>query len=234
VTEKTPLALLPGLLLNEGLWAPLAPALSARATVHVADFTTQDSVAEMARSVLEAMPPRFALAGLSMGGYVALEIMRQVPERVIRLALLDTQARADSDTVRQRRLALIEMAKMGKFKGVTPRLLPMLIHKDRLADATVTGPILDMAEMIGRDAFFRQQNAILTRPDSRQDLVRITCPTLVLCGRQDALTPLARHTEMAAGISNSRLKIIENCGHIPPLERPAETLAELQSWLSYS
>ncbi|MGO1117686.1 alpha/beta fold hydrolase [Rhodovibrionaceae bacterium A322] len=231
MSEKTPLALLPGLLLNEGLWAPLMPKLRVISEPYVADFTSQDSVAAMARSVLEAMPPRFALAALSMGGYVAFEILRQAPERVTKLALLDTQAPDDSEEVRQRRHALIDLAKIGKFKGVTPRLLPLLIHKSRLEDDTVTRPILDMAEAVGRDAFLRQQNAILTRPDSRPTLVKIACPTLVLCGRQDALTPLVRHTEMAAGIRNSRLTVIEDCGHLPPLEQPEETWNALERWL---
>jgi len=134
VSEKTPLALLPGLLLDGTFWHHQVAALADIAEPWVADFTSQDSIAAMAQSVLAAMPERFALCGLSMGGYVAQEIMRQAPERVERLALLDTKARPDDADTTARRRGLIELAQKGAFKGVTPRLLPLLIHPDRLED----------------------------------------------------------------------------------------------------
>jgi pimeloyl-ACP methyl ester carboxylesterase len=232
VSDKIPLALLPGLLLDGGLWREQLTGLADISTPWVADFTTQDNVADMARSVLAAMPERFALAGLSMGGYVALEVMRQAPGRVTRLALLDTKARPDEPELTQRRRDLMALATRGEFKGVTPRLLPMLVHRDRLDDAALTGEIMAMAGRIGRDAFLRQQQAILTRPDSRPTLATIACPTLVLCGREDQLTPVAHHTEMAAGIANARLVVIEACGHLPPMERPTQSTEELRRWLS--
>src|SRR5215469_12309391 len=185
--EKTPLLLLPGLLCDAELWRPQVAALADIAAPVIGDLTRHDSMEAMAAAMLAEMPGRFALAGLSMGGYVAQEIMRQAPERVLRLALLDTSARADSEEQRSRRRGLIELASMGQFKGVTPRLLPLLIHPDRLPDAPLVAIVTGMAERVGKEAFLRQQKAILGRRDGRGDLARIACPTLILCGREDAL-----------------------------------------------
>lgn len=232
MTDRTPLALLPGLLLGADLWRHQTQELSDLADIRVADFSTQDNVSDMAKSVLEMMPQRFALAGLSMGGYVAQEVMRQAPDRVERLALMDTRACPDEEEVVSLRRGLMELARKGRFKGVTPRLLPMLVHEGRLEDKDLCDRILAMAENIGRDGFIRQQQAILDRPDFRPDLARITCPTLVLCGREDQLTPVEAHRQMAAGIADSRLVILEHCGHLPPMEKPQETTAELRRWLT--
>ena len=231
-TAREPLALLPGLLCDGALWRPQIEGLSDIAACRVADFTTQDSIAAMAESVLALMPEeRFSLAGLSMGGYVALEVMRQAPQRVRRLALLDSRATPDTPEETRRRRGLIELAEKGRFKGVTPRLLPLLIHEARQEDAALTGAVLGMAERVGKTAFIRQQRAIVGRPDSRADLAAIACPTLVLCGRQDALTPLARHEEMAAAIPDADLVVIEDCGHLSSLERPDQVTAALRAWL---
>ncbi|MFD1378987.1 alpha/beta fold hydrolase [Fodinicurvata halophila] len=158
--------------------------------------------------------------------------MRQAPERVERLALLDTRASPDEDEVVARRKDLMKLAERGRFRGVTPRLLPMLVHEDRLEDRALCNRILAMAERIGRDGFIRQQEAILNRPDFRPTLARITCPTLVLCGREDKLTPVALHREMAAGIATSRMVVLEHSGHLPPMEKPEETTVELRRWLT--
>jgi pimeloyl-ACP methyl ester carboxylesterase len=227
-----PLALLPGLLCDDALWQGQVAGLDGLADCRVADFSSQDSVAAMAESVLAMMPGRFALAALSMGGYVAFEVLRRAPERVARLALLDTKARPDTPEQTQRRHGLIALAEKGRFKGVTPRLLPLLVHPSRLEEEALPAAVIAMAERIGKQAFLRQQRAILTRTDSRPDLVRISCPTLVLCGRQDALTPLECHTEMAAGIANSRMMVLDDCGHLAPMERPDEVTAALKAWLS--
>jgi len=231
MANRVPLALLPGLLLDRVLWRAQIDGLADMADCRVADLTARDSVSGMAADVLAAMPERFALAALSMGGYVALEIMRQTPERVLALALLDTTARPDSDDQTARRRGLIELAKKGKFKGVTRQLMPMLVHADRLNETALTGEVMAMAERIGRDAFLRQQTAIMTRSDSRPLLAQIACPSLILCGRQDALTPLAWHMEMATAIPEAHLVVIEDCGHLAPLERPAEVTAALRRWL---
>lgn len=232
MTAPPPLALLPGLLCDGALWRAQLEGLADRAICRVADFTSQDSMAAMAESVLAMMPDRFALAGLSMGGYVAFEVMRQAPERITRLALLDTSARPDTPEQLSRRRDLIALARKGDFKGVTAQLLPLLLNSAHVADQALADEVIAMAGRVGRDAFLRQQAAIMSRPDSRPDLVRIDCPTLVLCGRQDALTPPAWHTEIAAGIARSRLVVLENCGHLAPMERPAEVTAALVDWLA--
>ncbi|MGH6868454.1 MAG: alpha/beta fold hydrolase, partial [Methylocella sp.] len=151
---------------------------------------------------------------------------------VYRLALLDTSARADTPEQISRRRDLIELAERGEFKGVTPRLLPMFVHSDRLNDKALTGAVTSMAERVGRDAFLRQQKAIIGRVDSRASLSNIRCPTLVLCGRQDILTPPALAEEIAAGIPGARLDLIDHCGHLSTMERPEAVTAELRQWLT--
>ncbi len=228
---RTPLILLPGLLCDRALWEPQIAALSGLADMAVGDLTHDDSMAGMARSVLEMAPERFALAGFSMGGYVALEIMRQAPERVTRLALLDTSARPDTPEQTASRRALMNMCDAGEFKGVTPRLLPRWIHPSRLEDKALTETVMTMTGRVGRDAFLRQQTAIIGRPDSRPGLSRIQCPALVLCGREDEVTPVELHREMAADIPNARLVVVPECGHLSPLERPEQVNAALRRWL---
>jgi len=197
----------------------------------VGETRLDDSFSEMATRILASAPDRFSLAGLSMGGYVCMEIMAQAPERVERLALFDTSARADSPDQTRRRKALIELASIGKFKGVTPRLLPLLIHSNRRSDETLTQSIIDMAGRIGQDGFLRQQTAIMNRPDRRGEMTSYEIPTMIVCGRQDALTPVHLHEEMADLIPEARLCIIEECGHLPTLERPYAATALMRDWL---
>lgn len=227
------LVFLPGLLCDARLYDHQTEHLAEIAECRVADLSLDDSIAEMAERVLDNCPPRFALAGLSMGGYVALEIMRRAPDRVERLALLDTSARPDTPEQSRRRRGLLALASGGRFRGVTPRLLPQLIHPDRQAETMLTDPIMHMAERIGPEAFRRQQTAILNRPDSRPQLGAIACPTLVLCGRQDALTPLERSEELAALTPGARLAVVEDCGHLSTMERPQAATALLRDWLLY-
>jgi pimeloyl-ACP methyl ester carboxylesterase len=232
MTSRTPLVLLPGLLLDRRLYGPQLGALADVAAIDVPDLTQDESMAAMAERVLAAAPERFALCGLSMGGYLAFEIMRQAPERIERLALLDTQARPDTDEARERRLSMMAQAREGDFAGVLQRLLPLLIHPGRLADQALVGLIASMAEGVGREAFLRQQNAILNRKDSRPSLGAIACPALVLCGREDALTPAPLHHEMATEIPNATLAVLPNCGHLSPLEAPEAVSALLRLWLA--
>jgi len=227
-----PLVLLPGLLCDEALWGHPARYLADIAQITVAGIHHHDNIIDLARAVLEEAPARFALAGLSMGGYVALEVLRQAPERVVKLALLNTNARADTAEQARRRRALMALAMRGRFQGVTQRLLSTLIHPERLEDAGLTGTITAMAERLGRDAFLKQQAAILGRPDSRPGLHAIRCPTLVIVGREDALSPPDRAVEMAEGIPGGKLAIIERCGHLAPLEQPEATTALLRLWLT--
>jgi pimeloyl-ACP methyl ester carboxylesterase len=232
MTDKTPLLLLPGLLCDAALWRAQLEDLADIAAPMVADLTQDDALDAMARRVLQGAPPRFALAGLSMGGYVAQAVLRLAPERVLRLALLDTSARADTPEQTQRRRDLIALAERGEFIGVSARLMPLFIHPDRLHDAALTEAISAMAARVGKDAFLRQQKAIMGRPDNRPNLGRITCPTLVLCGRDDALTPPAVSEEIAGLVPGARLEIVERCGHMTTMERPEAVSAALRQWLA--
>ena len=231
--DRTPLLFLPGLLCDRALWECQVRHLADVADSRVADLTQGDSVAVLAEAVLSRAPERFALAGLSMGGYVAFEIMRRAPERVIKLALVDTSARPDTPEQVTRRRGLIALASTGRFRGVTPRLLPLLIHPDRQSDSALTVTVMAMAERVGQEAFVRQQTAIMGRPDSRPGLGAIACPTLVIGGREDALTPPELVAEIAEAIPGARHVIIEDCGHLPPLERPHAVSALLRQWLIY-
>lgn len=226
-----PLILLPGLLNDAELWAYQQDSLRDIAAAQVPDLAKNDTITVLAQLVLSRAPRQFALAGLSMGGYVAMEIMRQAPERIIKLALLDTSARPDTPEQTARRQMLIGMARSGRFKGVTPRLLPMLIHPDRLEDEKVTAPILDMAQRVGREGFQNQQTAIMNRIDSRPHLPKITCPAMIIVGAEDQLTPPPIAAEIAGLIPNARMNVVERCGHLPPLEQPEATAKLLRQWL---
>jgi pimeloyl-ACP methyl ester carboxylesterase len=232
MTPKAPLILLPGLLCDRALWAPQLASLSDIADMTVGDLTGADSLAGMVSAVLQGAPARFALAGLSMGGYAAFEVMRQAPERVERLALLDTSARPDTPEHKKSRLELIELAKRGNFKGVTPRLLPRWVHPSRVNDPEIVTTVTEMTQRVGRDAFVRQQTAIMNRPDSRPLLSRIHCPTLVLCGHEDASTPPELHREIATDIADARLVIVPECGHLSTIERPDAVNDALRRWLT--
>jgi len=232
MTMPRHLVLIPGLLCDEALWRHQANHLEDTVSVTVADLARDDTIPAMAQRILADSPPTFALAGLSLGGYVAQEIMRQAPERVERLALVATNARADNDEQIKTRSSLIKLTEIGKFKGVTSRLLPNLIHPSRLEDPAVGGVVMEMAERIGQEAFIRQQRAIMARKDGRADLEAIRVPTLILAGRQDQLCPPKVQEEMQARVSNGRLVFIEECGHLPPLERPFATTAVFRYWLA--
>jgi pimeloyl-ACP methyl ester carboxylesterase len=167
-----------------------------------------------------------------MGGYVALEMMRQAAHRVLKLALLDTSARADTPEQMKKREDFISLAERGRFLGITAALLPLLLHPSRLGDQKLVSTIKKMAKNTGKDAFIREERAIMSRMDSLPLLRTLACPSLVLCGRQDRLTPLERHEEMASAIPGSRLEVVEDCGHLSTLERPAEVSAALGRWLA--
>lgn len=229
---RTPLVLLPGLLNTRRVFEHQVETLQDIAEIVVPELWHHETIADMAEAALAASPPTFALGGFSMGGYAAFEIFRRAPERIERLALIDTQAAPDSAESRTRRQAFIEQTRLGRFHGVHPTLLPQIIHPSRLKDTAVTQPILDMAKEIGADGFVRQQQAILGRADSRPLLVEIEVPAVVIVGRQDMATPLQRSQEMAADIANAQLVILEECGHVSPLERPAEVSAALRRWLT--
>ena len=233
MTEKTPLIMLPGLLCDAALWAPQCAALTDIADCRVANMTQDDSITGMAERVLADAPERFALAGLSMGGYCALEIMRLAPERIDKLALLDTSAEPDTADRTAIRVEWVAQARQGMadFDAVIDLHIPMYLHPDRLADTVITDRIRASARNVGIDGYARNQTAIAGRRDQRGNLAAIGCPTLVLCGRQDGATPPALHEALAEGISGAKLVVIENCGHLSTLEQPVAVNTALRHWL---
>ena len=230
---KHTLVLIPGLLCDSALWQPQLSDLADIADFFVVDVTGHESIGDMAASVLRDSPwKEFTLAGLSMGGYVAQEIVRQAPQRVKKLALLDTRSRAELPEETERRKALMKLAQSGRnFTPVTSRMLPLLVHPSRVKEAPLVKVIREMAERTGIEAYIRQQNAIIARPDYRPLLPTIASPTLVLCGRQDRLTSLDNSEQMVAAIPNAKLAVIEECGHMSTLERPEEVNRALREWL---
>jgi pimeloyl-ACP methyl ester carboxylesterase len=229
---KVKLVLLPGLLCTRALWEPQIEALGDIAECTVADHTRHDTMEAIARSILAAAPDRFALAGLSMGGYLAYEIVRQAPERVERLALLDTGSRADAPERRARRQELIALAEREGVGAAQDALMPSLIHPSRLAEKSLVDVIRQMAVDTGVGAFKRQQAALWGRPDNRPFLPSIGCPTLVLVGREDVLTPVELSEEIAAGIPGAKLEIVSDCGHLSTLERPQAVSRAMRAWLT--
>lgn len=229
--SRPTLILLPGMPLDAALWDHQTRHLADIAETGVPDLSGCDSVGAMAEAVLGAAPARFALAGLSMGGYVALEILRRAPQRVDRLALLDTNARADTAEQTTNRRDAVALAQQGKHASVMRAALPRLIHPDRLTDRPLVESVLAQMERVGVEGYAREQTAIMTRPDSRPGLGGIRCPTLILCGRQDALTSPDLHEEMAAAIPGARLVLIEQCGHLSAMEQPQAVTALLRDWL---
>lgn len=227
---KEPVVFIPGLLCTEILYAPQIAAFSDH-PILVADHKGHDSIAAIAENVLEKAPDRFALTGLSMGGYVAMEIMRVAPERVSRLALLNTNSRPDLPEQSERRRFLMELAKKKDFKKVPHLLYPGFVHEKREEDQDLLSTVVEMAMETGPDAFIRQQTALINRIDSRPQLADIKCPTLVLVGDGDRLTPPDLAKEIHGLIPGSHLAIVEGAGHLSTLEEPEKVTAELLRWM---
>ncbi|MBV8834977.1 MAG: alpha/beta fold hydrolase [Alphaproteobacteria bacterium] len=232
MTESLPIVLIPGLNCSARLYLPQLAALWRLGPVMVADHTRDDSISAIARRILTAAPPRFALAGLSMGGYIAFEIMRQAADRVARLALLDTSARADLPDASQKRHANIAAAQEGRFEEIIAAQFPLYVHPARADDAALKSEYLAMCHDVGPQAYIRQQNAILRRVDSRPSLAGIRCATMVLVGEQDEATPLALSQEIASAISCARLVTVPDCGHLATLERPQAVADALVAWMT--
>ena len=223
------LLLLPGLICDDRLWRDVIAGLGVPA--RVADLTQDDSIAAMAARTLADAPARFALAGLSMGGYVALEIMRQAPERVTHLALLDTSARPDDDARKQTRRSGMAAVREGKFGLVSRAMLPGLLAPAHLESA-LAAEVQAMSERVGPDAYLRQQAAIMGRVDSRPTLAQITVPALVGVGELDKLTPPALAEEIAAGIAGAALVQFAGSGHLSTMENPDAVVAAMKEWLA--
>lgn len=227
------LVLVPGLLCTADLFRAQIAALDGRGcVVHVADHSSDASVASIAGRILADAPPRFALAGLSMGGYIAFEIMRQAPERVERLALLDTSARPDMPEQSENRRRLVALAEKKGVAVPAREMFAKLVAPSRADDAELLTTFLAMAEATGTGGFARQQTAIAARPDSRPTLAAIRCPTLVLVGAEDQLTPPPLAEEIAQGIPGARLAVIPGAGHLSTLEAPEAVNDALNGWLT--
>jgi pimeloyl-ACP methyl ester carboxylesterase len=232
MATKTDLVLVPGLLCTEELFSPQVKGLADVAHVSVAEHRGFDSMQAIAESILKTAPPKFALAGLSMGGYIALEMIRQTPDRVIKLALLDSSARADRPEQSEQRLKLVALAREKGLPEASAQLWPLFVHRDRLAEEDLRATVVRMAVETGIEAFARQQQAIIGRADMRPFLAEIHCPTVVIVGAEDALTPVKLADEIHAGITGSHLEVIPDCGHLSTLERPEAVNAHLRTWLS--
>jgi len=229
----TPTVLVPGLLCSPRLYAEQLPALWRSGPVIIASHRHDDSLAAIARRVLAAAPPRFALAGLSMGGYLAFEIMRQAGQRVTRLALLNTSARPDTEEQARSRRDLIAMTGAGQFPEAVDLLYQRWVRPARRDDVALRRVIRQMAEETGPGAFVRQQIAIMNRPDSRPGLGAIGCPVLVVAGADDEVTSPDRATEIAGLIPGARLTQLPDCGHLSALEQPAAVTRALADWLAW-
>jgi len=230
--ENPPLLLLPGLLCDAALWRQQVPRLGAGCPVRVMDLSFAASIERAAQMVMAAAPPRFALAGLSMGGYVALEICRLAPGRVDRLALLDTNAHADPAEASQRRRSQVAQALEGDFDDVLDTLLGLLVAPANRERADVAGTFRAMAHRHGPQVFARQQQAIMGRRDQQELLSTLRMPTLVLCGALDQLTPPSIHQAMAARLPMATYCEVPGCGHLSPLEAPAAVTEALAGWLA--
>lgn len=231
MASSLPLLLVPGLLCSARLYAPQVEALWAHGSVTVVDHRRDDTVEAMAKRILDHAPPRFALAGLSMGGYIAFALMRLAPERIAKLALLDTSARPDTEEGKAGREKFIKMAQDGKLMEIVETLTPKFLHRNHAGDARLKNIVKAMARDTGVEAFVNQERAIMTRPDSRPLLASIKCPTLVLVGDGDELTTPDLAREIAAGIAGSKLVIVPACGHLSTIEQPEAVNKAMTDWL---
>jgi pimeloyl-ACP methyl ester carboxylesterase len=229
--EPTPIVLIPGLLCSPRLYADQVPHLWRLGPVTIANHTRDDSMSALARRILASAPPRFALIGLSMGGYISFEIMRQAPERVAKLALLDTSARPDTPEQSEARRAQIALAQTGRLSEAVDAQFPRLVHPKHRADERVRQVLYQMSTDVGADGFVRQQLAIIGRPDSRPGLSAIRCPTLVMVGDSDELTPPDRAAEIANGIVEARLVTVPESGHASAVEQPEYVTRALLEFL---
>lgn len=229
--NSLPVVLVPGLACSPRIYAPQVPDLWRVSSVVHANQARGGDMAAIARRILAEAPLRFALAGHSMGGYIVLEMFRQAPERIARLALLNTSARPETPEAAERRRGWIAEVKAGGYRAVMDRLFEKFVHPALARDEHLHRIVLDMADDVGPDAFVWQLEAIMTRADSRPTLAQIKCPTLVLTSDTDNMVPNEMSTEIAAGIAGAKLVTIPDCGHLPQMEKPQAMTEALLDWL---
>ena len=220
--------LLPGLLCDAGIWQHQSAALGGFADVVIPDFRFVRSIPAMAQIVLESAPERFSIAGHSMGGRVALEVIRAAGARVERLSLLDTGIHPRKPAEDAARQQLIDLARREGMGALATSWLQPMLHPER---ASLIEPLMEMVKRSTPDTFENQQRALLDRPEARTTLSSIHCPTLVLCGREDIWSPVAQHEEIASLIPGAKLVVIEKCGHMSPVEQPEAVTAALREWI---
>jgi len=228
---RAPLLLLSSQLCDARIWRQQLDDLADLAPVAALPLLEGDSMPAMAAAVLDGAPPRFALAAHGMGGFVALEMLRQQPARITRLALLGTLATADGPAQIARRQGYIRLVEQGRFDEIIEQRLPLLFHPDHGNDPALTAIARSMARDTGAARFLQQQRAIIARIDSRPFLALIRCPTLVVGAREDAVAPPEAVQELASGIPHARLEMIEHCGHFAQLEQPLAVTRLLRAWL---
>lgn len=225
------LVLVPGHLCNAVLWEKQVADLKDVSRPVVADVTEDDSIAGMAARLLRQAPPRFSLAGLSMGGMVCMEVMRQAPERVDRLALLDTNPGADNDDRAAQRRKMADRFNAGEVETLVQEFLELVVPPVRLGEAVLIEPMRKMMLDVANKAFPAQVKALIERRESRSDMPGYDVPVTLICGREDFLTPLAFHEEMAGLIPDAELVVIDDCAHMSTMERPEKVNAALRNWL---
>ncbi|NSX55112.1 alpha/beta fold hydrolase [Parasulfitobacter algicola] len=226
-----PLVLIPGMMCDARLYGPQINTIANERAVMVAPITTGERVEEMASDILTVAPPKFALAGLSMGGIVAMEVQRRAPDRVTRIALLDTTPLAETPAHAAEREPQIVKVKTGQLIDVMREVMQPKYLAPGTHRIDVLNLVMEMAEALGPDVFIRQSRALQKRKDQQKTLRQMKCPVLILCGEHDTMTPVKRHEFMAELIEHANLKIIEGAGHLPTLEQPQATTQALQDWL---
>lgn len=232
MSASLPLILVPGLACSPRIYAPQIPALWRQGPVILANHIRDNTMAGIAKRILDEAPPRFVIAGHSMGGYIALEVVRQAPERVARLGLLSTSARPELAEVSEKRRGWIAEVKQGGYRAVMERLFANFVHPELTSDAALKQMVMDMADDVGPERFVHQLEAIMSRADSRPLLPTITCPTLVLTSDTDNMVPRQFSHEMAAAIPGARLVELADCGHLPQLEKPDAMTKAMRDWLA--
>ena len=216
------LVFVPGLLCTDALFQPQIDALSASHSIHIAQTTDCETIDQMVEYMLDSVSGEIIVIGLSMGGYVAQEAARIAPDRISAIALLSTSAQPDDEARKRQRHELIKLSEIGRFKGVTPRLLPRFLSAEALEDEAMCQTVMDMAAEIGQKHFTSQQYAIMARRDQRPYLPSFHKPSLVLCGMADELTPPQLSEEMAGLLPRAELVLLDRIGHLSSLEAPEE------------
>jgi pimeloyl-ACP methyl ester carboxylesterase len=231
MTERPFVAFACAHMTDERLYAAQIAALGDSRECRVFVFRDHDSLGGMAEHLLDHAPERFTLIGLSLGGYVAFEIIRRQLHRLERLVLIDTSAVADHPARKAGRLADIAKVREGGIEALIPELPSRWLLPAHVGKPELVNLMAEMARSVGARGQFNQQTAMLARLDSHDDLARVNVPTLVMCGRQDPVTPLSDHEAMAARITGSRLRVIEDCGHLSTIEQPQVVSQVLAEWL---